>query len=207
MFTNGNGQINMNSDFGMCIYNICLNNDIKNIFEVGTWNGQGSTVCVMNAIINKQDSILYSIEANNDMFKLSVDFWKKYNTKNKLVLINGSLHNKIVDLKELNIIYNNVIPYYNEHYIPENNLLKISNIVNIDNINNIDVIILDGGEYTTQGDYEILMQKEPKFICLDDVNVYKCKNIRSQLLNDSKWELYKENLNQRNGWSVFKKLH
>jgi predicted O-methyltransferase YrrM len=69
MFGNGNGQINMDSDFGKNIYIICLDESIKNIFEVGSWNGQGSTICIMNAIINKSNSLLYSLEANSDMYK------------------------------------------------------------------------------------------------------------------------------------------
>jgi hypothetical protein len=199
----GNGQINMNSEFGNSIYNICLNKNIQNIFEVGTYNGQGSTVCIMNAILNKSNSKLYSLESNYDMFCNAKNFWNNYNTKDKLILLNGTLHNKIADINELNKIYNNNIPYYNEHYLPEKKILENGKIINIENINNIDVIILDGGEYTTQEDFNILLSKNPKFICLDDVNVYKCKNIRQTLLNDNEWDLYKENLDQRNGWSIF----
>jgi hypothetical protein len=203
MFGNGNGQINMNSDFGNCIYTICLNESIQNVFEVGSWNGEGSTVCVMNSIINKANSKLYSLEANFDMFNKALNFWKNFNTNDKLLLLNGTLHNKIADRNELDKLYNNNIPYYNEHYIPEKNILETSKIINIDNIDNIDVIILDGGEYSSQEDFNILVNKNPKFICLDDVNVYKCKNIRQTLLDNNDWILYKENLNQRNGWSIF----
>jgi hypothetical protein len=203
IFGIGNGQINMNSDFGMYIYKICLNENIENIFEVGSWNGQGSTVCVMNAIINKPKSKLYSLEANFDMINKAENFWKNFDTKDKLILLNGTLHNKIADINDLNKIYNNKIPYYIEHYIPEKNILETSKIIDIKQIDNIDVIILDGGEYSTQEDYNILINKNPKIICLDDVNVYKCKNIRQMLLNNNEWELYKENLEQRNGWSIF----
>jgi len=203
MFGNGNGQINMNSDFGNCIYRICLNESIQNIFEVGSWNGEGSTVCVMNSIINKPNSKLYSLEANLDMFNKALHFWSNFNTKDKLILLNGTLHNKIADLNELNKIYNNNIPYFVEHYIPEKKLLETSKLININNIDNIDVIILDGGEYSTEEDFKILINKNPKYICLDDVNVYKCKNIRQMLLDNSEWELYQENLNQRNGWTIF----
>jgi hypothetical protein len=202
-FGGGNGQINMNSEFGNCIYKICLNENIQNIIEVGSWNGEGSTVCVMNSIINKENSKLYSLEANFEMFNKSKQFWKKYNTKDKLILLNGTLHRKIADINELNILYNNNIPYYTEHYLPEKKILEMSKIINIDNIDNVDVIILDGGEYSTQEDFNILIKKNPKFICLDDVNVYKCKNIRQTLLHNNEWNLYKEKLDQRNGWSIF----
>jgi len=201
----GNGQINMNSKFGTCIFNICSDNTIRNIIEVGTWNGQGSTTCVMNGILKRSNSTLYSIEANSNMYNRAINFWKKYDTKKNLVLINGTLHNKIADLNELNILYNNNIPYYNEHYVSEKQMIEKSSIINIENIQDVDVIILDGGEYTTLEDFNILIQKNPKYICLDDTNVYKCKNIRYTLLNDNNWVIYDENLNDRNGWSIFKK--
>ena len=51
----GTGQINMNSQFGKEIYSIASLPDVRNIIETGTWNGQGSTLCVMNAIINKNN--------------------------------------------------------------------------------------------------------------------------------------------------------
>lgn len=203
IFGTGSGQINMDSTFGKCIYKICLNESIRNIFEVGSWNGQGSTICIMNAIINKSNSRLYSLEASTDMYNNSLNFWKNHDTNYNLILLNGTLHNKIADINELNQIYNNNIPYYFEHYIPEKKLLETSKIINIDKINDIDVIVIDGGEYSSQEDFNILKNKNPKFICLDDVNVYKCKNIRKSLLNDIEWELYTENLEERNGWSIF----
>lgn len=200
-----NGQINMDSTFGRKIFDIAQLENIKNIFEVGSWNGQGSTVCIMNAIVTKDDTILYSLEADKFMYDNSIIFWNNYNTKNKLKLLNGTLHNKIVDLKYLNHIYNNNIPVYNEHYIPEKKIIETTKIINIDIIDTIDFIILDGGEYTTQGDYDLLITKKPKYIALDDVNVYKCKYIRESLLNNKEWELFSENLNERNGWSIFQK--
>lgn len=42
----------MNSNFGRCIFNICSDKTIRNIIEVWSWNGEGSTTCVMNGILN-----------------------------------------------------------------------------------------------------------------------------------------------------------
>jgi hypothetical protein len=202
----GRGQINMNSKFGQEIYEICKNDKYRNIFETGTWNGQGSTVCVMNAIINKENSILYSLEADKKQFKKAIEFWMDKSTKNKLNLMNGILHTKIADEDDIRKKSGGVIPFYNEHYIPEKNLLDPNNIINIEYIQNIDIIILDGGEYSTREDFNLLLAKNPKVIILDDCNVYKCKDIRKTLLEDENWNIYKENLNDRNGWSIFIRL-
>lgn len=199
----GKGQINMNSQLGKEIYSIASLPHVKNIIEVGTWNGQGSTVCVMNAIINKTNSILYSIEANKEMYNKAVSFWNKYDTSKKLNLINGTLHNKIVSKNELMQWFNsNYVPYEKEHYIPEKKSLE-SNLVNTDIFKDIDVIILDGGEYTTKEDFNILTKFKPSFIVMDDSAVYKCKDCRQILLDGPEYKIYSENLNERNGWSIF----
>ena len=194
----GVGQINMNTQFGEYICKIASLNDVVNIFEVGTWNGQGSTVCLMNGIINKTNSNLYSIEANPQMYNQAISFWKEKKIQNKLFLINGSLHNKITD----------DIPTNKEHlgwYIGEKNVLSNAQVISIDNINNIDFILLDGGEYTTQGDFDILIKKNPTYIALDDVNCYKCNKIRKDLIGSDNWDVLYENLNDRNGWTILKK--
>jgi len=159
----------------------------------------------MNAIINKTNSILYSIEANKEMYDSAVSFWNKYDTSKKLNLINGTLHNKIVSRNEVMQFYNthNVI-YEKEHYIPEKKFLE-SNLIHTDIFKDIDVIILDGGEYTTKEDFNILIKFKPNFIVMDDSNVFKCKDCRQILLDGSEYSLYSENLNDRNGWSIFVK--
>jgi hypothetical protein len=199
----GVGQINMGSEFGKEIYNICLKSNINNIFEVGTWNGQGSTVCIMNAIIQKDNSKLYSLEADRYQYDRAKYFWDSKDTNNKLVLLSGVLHREYASENEVKEMYNGQIPCLYEHYIPERNMLQLNPLVNIDDISLIDVIVLDGGEYTTRGDLNVLMKKNPKVVILDDTNVYKCVNIRKEFLSNPEWKLYKESLTDRNGWSIF----
>jgi hypothetical protein len=194
----GKGQINMNSTFGFILYTISRLDEVNNIFEVGSWNGQGSTVCIMNAIIHKDKSKLYSLEADTNNFNLAKKFWSMYNTNDKLHLANGTLHKHIAN--DLTLTEEE-----RKWYINEEKIILNSNLINIDTINDIDFIILDGGEYTTQGDFDILIQKKPKYIALDDVNVYKCNIIRKKIIESNEWYIISENLKERNGWSVFKR--
>ena len=201
---NGKGQINMNSLLGNEIYNICKNKNIKNIFEVGTWNGEGSTICVMNAICNKEtNSILYSLEADSIQYEKAQAFWRDKSVENNLVLLNGILHKEYALESEITATCGGYVPYINEHYIPEKKMLESNIVVDISSFQDIDVIILDGGEYTTRGDLNTLIKKNPKVIILDDTVVFKCHKIRNELLNDANWILFKENLHDRNGWCIF----
>lgn len=196
---NGTGQINMNEDFGKSLFDIASLDNVKNIIETGTWNGQGSTICIMNAIINKEYSNLYSVEACEKFFMEAEMFWEMKNTKNKLHLLNGTLHKNIPHFEANNPMF------VKEWYDGEKRTITNAKLLNIDYINDVDFIIIDGGEYTARGDYNVLIQKNPKYIAMDDINCYKCNNIRKQLLNSSDWQIYKENTNERNGWSIFVK--
>jgi hypothetical protein len=67
-----------------------------------------------------------------------------------------------------------------------------------------DFVLIDGGEF--QGYAEFRMLKGARFICLDDVNSYKCRFAYDELMEDSSYRLYAENWNLRNGWAVFEKV-
>jgi hypothetical protein len=193
----GTGQINMDQTFGKKIYEIAQKDTVRNIIEIGSWNGQGSTVCLMNGIIFKKNSKLYSFEACSEMHNKAKTFWNNYHTNNKLHLLNGTLHRNIVNFQENNPLF--VREWY--HY--EEKVLNQANLIKIDDIENVDFVVLDGGEYTTDGDFEVLVDKNPKYIALDDTRVYKCSKIRQYLLNSNDWKLYDENINERNGWAIF----
>ena len=197
---NGNGQINMSSIFGQKIYEICKHPSVNSIFEVGTWNGQGSTVCIMNAIYDKNDAVLYSIESDKIQFSKSAEFWSQYNDS-KLKLLYGLLHRE--PLPDLMLDHNS--SEYIHHYAPEGNMIKDMTIplINLEFINNLDCILLDGGEYTTERDFEVLSKYNPKVIILDDSNVYKCKSIRENYLNNSEYKIFYDDLNDRNGATIF----
>ena len=199
----GNGQINMNQDFGHKIYDICKNPKIKTIVEVGTWNGQGSTVCIMNGIINK-NAVLYSLEANKSKYDEAVLFWNKYETFNKLNLLYGTLHKeKFIDLNVLQKIGITEEAYI-YHYVPEKAMIEDETVPLITlNDLKIDCILLDGGEYTTIGDFNVLIKFNPKVIILDDSAVYKCKEIRETLFKNNKYTCYHDNLNDRHGATIF----
>ena len=207
----GTGQINMDTELGTAIYNIIKNNDdINNILEVGTWNGQGTTVCIMNGIIDKKNAKLYSIEANAGEVNRARIFWNDKDLDNKLNIIHGKLH--MCEMPNLDYLYkNNFIRKGLElcHYNPEKKLLNDPNIplLKLDNyFNKLDMVIIDGGEYTSEGDFDVVMKYNPIYIVLDDTRVYKCNKIRLNLLNDPNWKCIYDNQKNRHGESIFQKI-
>ena len=63
--------------------------------------------------------------------------------------------------------------------------------------NIFDVILLDGGEFTTWYEYLIIKDK-CKILLLDDINTLKCKKIKDDILNSNNWQIIFID-NERNG--------
>jgi hypothetical protein len=204
------GQINLGTPFGNEIYNICKNTTYKTFCEIGTWNGRGTTRCVVQAIIDKENSehnIFWSVEADPKFYDLAVNFYSdKYNSF--LHLLKGTVNTKGVMTREEvqnHPLFQSIYGHYVLHYDTEYNSFKNSEYVGNRIGDNIDVAILDGGEFSTEGDFDFFRNRNVKVFILDDVNVIKCSRIRQELLQNPEYRLYKEDLSDRNGWSIFMK--
>jgi hypothetical protein len=67
-----------------------------------------------------------------------------------------------------------------------------------------DVLFLDGGEFTTWYEYQLLKDK-CSVIIMDDTNVCKCKKIVNELKNQpDQWKLLLES-KDRNGYASFER--
>ena len=67
-----------------------------------------------------------------------------------------------------------------------------------------DVILLDGGEFTTYYEFQLLKDR-CKILMLDDVNVDKCAKIVEEIRADPSWRILKR-VNVRNGYLIAERL-
>lgn len=202
------GQINIDTKFGKYLYDLAANDQYKVFVEVGTWNGQGSTRCLISGIVGfNPNAKLYSLEANANMFNQAKSFWS--NCPRQLHLIHGVLHKKQLMLDEIekHPMYYKLLENGDKYKTWLLNDIQDMQQINIFNIeeDNVDVIVLDGGEFSTHGDWEVLQKKNPKIVCLDDSNVLKTYDIRNELLHSKDWEVVVDEQADRNGWCVFKR--
>lgn len=196
------GQICRGSVLGELIYSIVSNETSKTIVEIGLWKGMGSTKCILDALIDskKKNFVVYSLEINKKFYDEALNNLKP-------VLDN-------LDASNIHLLYGSIL---NENEVPKFESSEMVSQWYFEDVNNIklapkikalpkviDVLILDGGEYTTYPEYLKLKQRS-KIIILDDVNSYKNKKVRQELLVDSDFELQYEDLVDRNGYSIFKK--
>jgi len=190
------GQINRGSQLGELIFNFVKNKDYKKFLEIGTWNGQGSTKCFIDALLERDDDYSFtSIEADIGFYDQAVNFHKN-NLSSKIKIIHGTIINDS-DLIE---------PNSNEEKKWLHNDLK--NYKNCQNIwediqTQFDVVLLDGGEFSTYQEF-LKLKDSTKVFILDDTKMTKTRKVSKHLNDDPSWALNCSS-KDRNGFAIFTK--
>lgn len=196
------GQITRDSIFGNLLYNMAKNDKIINIVEIGTWTGMGSTKCIIDGLMERKTFYNFiTIELYPEMYKVAKQNLSLYLNDN-IKILNGTII-KFEDVfwfdhKTINFSTDaHARLYYNT------DLNYIKNAVNVlDQLPTcIDLLILDGGEYTTYPEYNLLKGRTNIF-ALDDTRILKCSRIREELIKEKINILY-DDINDRNGCGVY----
>lgn len=198
------GQIVRGSFLGEIIYNLTKREDVYDIFEIGTWNGLGSTKCIIDGIIDSDSNKKFtSVELYPEMYNLAKENLKDYSSY--INMLNGSIidYNEMFwfDFHENQLIFN----YERSWFDSDLKNMKISNNVFDQVPSKIDLLILDGGEFSTYPEWNKLKDRT-KIVVLDDTNVFKCYRIVEELLNDDNYIPLHIIKNDRNGYCVFEKI-
>ena len=200
---NNSGQIYLDACAEQ-IKNYASNLNYKTFLEIGTWNGLGSTKSFSDGFSERSDDyIFYSLECNKDK---CLDSVKLYDSNDKIHILNEVIWND--EPSNFYTIFpqclsNSTFKHWNEVYIA--NMKKCKLYLDRPNIPDIfDVVLLDGGEFTTYFDFQALKNR-CKVLMLDDAFVDKCKLIVEELESDPSWKIiYKYHI--RNGFVIAEKL-
>jgi hypothetical protein len=197
------GQI-CNDEFSADIEKYASNLNFKTFLEIGTWNGLGSTRAFSNGFKNRTDDyIFYSLECNRDK---CLDAHELYKNNNKIHILNEVVWNERPDdFYQIfpQLLKNDLHRKWNQ--VDVINMRNCNIFLNRPNLPEIfDVILLDGGEFTTYYDYKFLKNR-CKVLMLDDINVDKCKLIVEEISADPTWRILKR-VNLRNGYLIAEKI-
>lgn len=204
------GQINLGSPLGDLIFKLAGRKDVKTIVEIGTWNGLGGTRCVLEAI-KGQGKDFTSIELYPEVYAQAVLNLKSYG--NQVKLVKGSIVSTgdlaWIDFAAIRQAINTGqgpeeihIEHARQWFNQDMELIrKATNVIGM-LPKSIDLLILDGGEYTTYSEWVKLKDRTRIFV-LDDTKLFKCKRIREEMLSNGKYEVLVDEQNYRNGYTVF----
>ena len=200
-FFNVPGQIVPEGRVGQLLIKT-IQEPLKNIVEIGTWNGLGSTKCFL---LGLQDSTqFFTLESNEEKVQVAKQNLSSLIKPNVTFLWGSILTSE--DVKDPEQIFPELLKnseFKRWHSLDMENISRSPNVLSQLPME-IDFLLLDGGEFTTWYEFQILFPRCKKWIALDDVLVSKCKKIREYLRGHALWtETY---IPERNGFSLFKHL-
>ena len=150
----GKGPAQQKHISGKKIYQLSRIKDLKTFVEIGTWNGQGSTKCFMDALLFRHDdSYLCSVESNKDFHEMAKKYWRPVlftpRGKGKVRFIYG----RLIEISELlpcdEISGENGADLANCQRWRDEDIFDYGESPNVIGTlpNRMDVLLLDGGSF------------------------------------------------------------
>ena len=190
------GQVKLHQRFGQLIEQFASDPAYTRYLEIGSWNGRGSTICFASGFSKRPlgTHVLKSFEINPERVDESKSFWV---INPHVEIIHGRILPSLPDVRR---IHSNV----NESWQAEDaRCFESSPYVDVTSFKP-EVVLLDGGEYITYFEYELLEPMVDVFL-LDDTGSEKCRRIFQELSVNSNWKLVEKG-DDRNWWAVFQRL-
>jgi hypothetical protein len=197
------GQISEHHIAGSSIIQYLTEYKSKRVLEIGTWNGLGTTRCILKALSNYDFETFISLESSKIKHEVAVNNNRNF-LNEKIKLLNATILEE-QDFQDAKIMFKNDmnLSWLDQDY---ENFKDVPNIYNEVISKELDAIILDGGEYTTYQEYKKLLPFCKGLIFLDDTSYpASCKSYKivEELQNNPEWECLL-NSSERNGFVIFK---
>ncbi len=175
------GQINYEDNkLGKYIVQIAENPNVKTVVEIGTWNGLGTTRCVLHGFkkANKIDYNFISLECCPEMYAEALKN-NANNLNNNFKIVFGKIvsENDITSWFDVNSLSNEQKDWLQQDIIWMKNVPNVIETLP----KKIDFIILDGGEFSTYLEWTVLKDRV-KYVALDDTLSLKNKKVREEIL-------------------------
>lgn len=192
------GQITPPSQLGRFLMLAASDTDVTTISEIGTWNGLGSTLCLQKGLNERVDGStadFLSLEANLEMH---IQARRNLGVTGSVKLLYGS----IVDVDMLDS--SDLSPDEAKWIAEDKDNISAAPLVLDELPSSIDLLLLDGGEFSSWAEFVTLRDRCRKWLFLDDTRVRKNRAVQEWALTASESPfipIYQSN--DRNGWSVF----
>ncbi len=176
------GQITKSEEFGRWLSFLCSLDEIENIVEIGTWSGQGSSKLIAKAMSNKQNekTHAFGIESNLRYFKMASRNLKKYPQFNVI-------HGRIIEAGDMDSSH---LSAEEEIWFDQDKQHLLTSPKVLHQIPaSIDLLLLDGGLFTTWSEYLVLIDRVKGWILLDDIGCRKNERVYEDLLTREKFSL------------------
>ena len=199
------GQAHPETDFGKFITNLGKNTQYSSFLDIGTWNGLGTTLCLVNGVNNRPGTKIYSIDANRQWCNKALE--NLDGISSCLQLAWGKLTDKIMSEEQIKShpLFPLVEEHFNIHYNQDTEDSKNAPLAVIPST--LDVVVMDGGEFCGEYDMEVVESLNPIVICMCDTTVMKNNANFLKLLDDKRYVCLENKTDSKNGWAVFSRVY
>lgn len=191
------GQITPDSRFGELLTKYA--SESETIVELGTHTGEGSTVCLAKGLA-RDTQRMWTVEQDEGLWEKAKTQWNDP----RITFLRGRIVEAQGFIDFLHPDPDMIVSYRWEKGV----FLEAPNVA--DQLpEKIDLLLLDAGEWTSSAEMDLLLPRCSGVIALDDCNPLRAvKNVRNRLLliNEGWVKIY-DDLNDRNGCSIFRRKH
>ena len=196
------GQITKNHDIGKWIAFVSSLPNINSIVEIGTWNGRGSSKAIVRGVKSRSKSNrskvrVFGYEINPDMAKAAK---KALRNSTFFEVVFGSIVN-VEDLDRSNLSAAEK-SWLDQDIFWMKNAPNVLSTVPL----SIDLLILDGGEFSTLSEFNALNSRVTHWMILDDTKTRKCAEIVRLVRESKNFEVVYES-DERHGTAILKRKH
>jgi hypothetical protein len=197
------GQINRGSALGEIIFELASDKSYKSYLEIGTWNGQGSTRCFLDALLKRDDDWqFYSIESSLQFYEMATHFWGDSLPENAHLI-----HGRIIESED---VFSLGDLRAEGDFIPAYDIWHSNDTANYNTCENVedtlpdffDVVLFDGGEFSTYSEF-LKLKDKLNIVILDDTKELKTRKVKL-VLEEEGWENIISS-EERNGFAAYKK--
>jgi predicted O-methyltransferase YrrM len=191
------GQIRLDHPFGTFLWLAVQDPQVHSVVEIGTWNGMGSTLCIEEGLLasGEQSKQAISLEANSDMYHAAC---QNLGANTRISLLHGTI------VAESDLDREALTDQEAQWILGDVGSLKSAPNVLESLPKEIDLLLLDGGEFSSNAEFGMLRSRLRKWLFLDDTKVRKNSAVREWIHSspDSRFVPVFES-DDRNGWGVY----
>jgi len=190
------GQISGNSSIANWLRALAIDPRVHTIVEIGSWEGMGSTRVIAEAVSNRPDAAtvsILSLEANQARAMRAA---KRNRSFPALRVLWGSI------VRPENLNHENLSEEEREWLSEDLEALRTCpNVLELIP-RTIDLLLLDGGEFSTRYEFEMLGKSVSKWLVLDDTKLRKSKDIAEAIREGSTPFCEVVDSSERNGFMI-----
>ena len=193
------GQISIGTDIGRWIFFLSSLSDVETILEIGTWNGLGSSQLIAKGVcsnhLKRHDCKVYGLEVDESLVKIATRNLRKYP-------FFSVVHGRIIESEHLDL----EVLVGNESEWVEQDVKMMQSCPNVLSTLPLrfDLVILDGGEFSTYAEFNTLENRIKKYLILDDTLTRKCRKVLKVMEDSDRYEVIFKS-SERNGTAVIMK--